>query len=78
LTNEVGCVEEGGKSCSILGMTEFSNERGTRNDTEDDTETKDHTGEDVHADYFTELVQYGPNEGQVERGENYGSERNLG
>lgn len=47
--DEVGGVEQRGQNGTLLGVSEFTDKGGSRNDGKDDTDTEQHTGNDVHA-----------------------------
>jgi hypothetical protein len=51
-TDEVRSVEQGGQVWTFFGVAEFTNEGGAGDDAENDTNTQQHTGNDVHADCF--------------------------
>jgi len=46
--DEPGGIEHGGHDCAFFGVGEFSKHSGAGNYTEDDAETEDHSGDDVH------------------------------
>lgn len=47
-TNVVRAVEQGGQDRSLLGMTQFSDQTGAGDDAEQDAESQDHSGYDIH------------------------------
>jgi hypothetical protein len=61
LTNEVGRVEKRGQSSTLLGVTQLSDEGGTRNDTEENSGSENHTSNDVHANVLGESLNKSTN-----------------
>lgn len=59
LTDEVRGVEERGQDGTLLGVTELTNHGGTGDDGEQNTETEDETGDDIHGNVLGETLDQG-------------------
>lgn len=59
LTDEVRDVEQRSEDRTFLGVTEFTDKRGTGDDASGDTETENQTGDDVHGNYQPSDVSSG-------------------
>lgn len=56
--NEVRGIEERGQDSTLLGITKFTNQGGTGDDSEQNADTEKHTGNDVHSHCIRLSVQF--------------------